>query len=75
MPGVLRVLTGAEPHSASCCRRAVIAAEQAAESAAHHPDLQQPTLAVGKVRHVGEAVAVVVAETAIRLRMPPAVGC
>jgi carbon-monoxide dehydrogenase large subunit len=66
MPGVVRVLTGEELQRLS----PPVAGGQLSlpakwrthvQHAIHDP--QQPMLAVGKVRHVGEAVAVVVAES------------
>jgi carbon-monoxide dehydrogenase large subunit len=66
MPGVVRVLTGAEllriaPPVAGGQLSLPGKWRTAVQHAIHNP--QQPMLAVGKVRHVGEAVAVVVAET------------
>ena len=66
MPGVLRVLTGAEllriaPPVAGGQLSLPSKWRSHVQHTIHNP--QQPTLAVGKVRHVGEAVAVVVAES------------
>jgi carbon-monoxide dehydrogenase large subunit len=66
MPGVQRVLTGEEllriaPPVAGGQLSLPAKWRTHVQHAIHNP--QQPMLAVGKVRHVGEAVAVVVAET------------
>ena len=66
MPGVLRVLTGAEllriaPPVAGGQLSLPSKWRTHVQHTIHNP--QQPMLALGKVRHVGEAVAVVVAET------------
>ncbi len=67
MPGVLLVLTGAE-----------VAAERLGDVPCVHPlvsrdgkprhDTPRPVLAIGKVRHVGQPVALVVAETLLEAR-------
>ena len=66
MPGVVRVLTGEElqrlaPPVAGGQLSLPAKWRTHVQHAIHNP--QQPMLAVGKVRHVGEAVAVVVAES------------
>ncbi len=66
MPGVVRVLTGEEllrlaPPVAGGQLSLPSKWRTQVQHAIHNP--QQPMLAVGKVRHVGEAVAVVVAES------------
>ena len=66
MPGVVRVLTGEElqrlaPPVAGGQLSLPAKWRTHVQHAIHNP--QQPMLAAGKVRHVGEAVAVVVAET------------
>jgi carbon-monoxide dehydrogenase large subunit len=66
MPGVVRVLTGEEllriaPPVAGGQLSLPAKWRSHVPHAIHNP--QQPILAVGKVRHVGEAVAVVVAES------------
>jgi carbon-monoxide dehydrogenase large subunit len=66
MPGVVRVLTGEElqrlaPPVAGGQLALPAKWRTQVQHAIHNP--QQPMLAVGKVRHVGEAVAVVVAES------------
>ncbi len=66
MPGVVRVLTGEElqrlaPPVAGGQLSLPAKWRTEVQHAIHNP--QQPMLAVGKVRHVGEAVAVVVAES------------
>ena len=66
MPGVVRVLTGEElqrlaPPVAGGQLSLPAKWRTHVQHAIHNP--QQPMLAVGKVRHVGEAIAVVVAES------------
>ena len=66
MPGVVRVLTGEEllrlaPPVGGGQLSLPAKWRTHVQHAIHNP--QQPMLAVGKVRHVGEAVAVVVAES------------
>jgi carbon-monoxide dehydrogenase large subunit len=66
MPGVVRVLTGEEllrlaPTVAGGQLLLPAKWRSHVQHAIHNP--QQPMLAAGKVRHVGEAVAVVVAES------------
>ncbi|MBL6617528.1 MAG: xanthine dehydrogenase family protein [Reyranella sp.] len=65
MPGVVRVLTGEELLSMAPVPGGQLSLpakwRSNVQHAIHNP--QQPMLAAGKVRHVGEAIAVVVAES------------
>ena len=78
MPGVARLLTGADllrlaPPVAGGQLSLPAKWRTQVQHAFHDP--QQPMLAVEKVRHVGEAVAVVVAESRYQARCRRAGGC
>ena len=70
MPGVLAVLTGEDARADGLqpMRPTIEANVQTGEPFAFAP---QPLLAIGKVRHVGEPIAVVVAATRAQASMPP----
>ena len=67
MPGVLAVLTGAD-YRAAGLRPIPCAAEITNKDGSQRADPPRWPLAVDRVRHVGDAVALVIAETAHRAR-------